>query len=77
MAKVITQLQEVTEKYQDSDRQKNQFLAQLEDNLHRLKETQRDLDRTADDLKMATITLSDSERKRDDYKDRAHDTVKQ
>ncbi|KAK3093712.1 hypothetical protein FSP39_019141 [Pinctada imbricata] len=76
-AKLITQLKEVSDKYEDSERVKAQLMAQYEDSSQRLKECSKELEKTNNDYRNTQIALQEAERKRDEFKGRAQETVRQ
>ena len=67
----------MSDKCEDSDRQKNQFMGQFEDVAQRLKECSKELEKTNNDYRNTQIALQEAERKRDEFKGRAQETVRQ
>lgn len=74
---MITQLKEVTDKHDESERQKGQLIAQFDDTAQRFKDCNRELDRVSNELRTTQQTLQETERKRDEFKGRAQETVRQ
>ena len=76
-AKIITQHQEMAEKFEESDRQRCQTLAELESTLKKLREVTREAEALKVELKETQQVLQESENRREEIKARAQDTVRQ
>lgn len=76
-AKLITQLKEVSDKYDESERQKGQLIAQFDDTAQRFKDCNKELDRVSNEFRSTQQALQEMERKRDEFKGRAQETVRQ
>ncbi|XP_005106342.1 centrosomal protein of 128 kDa isoform X2 [Aplysia californica] len=76
-AKVITQLKEISDKFEDSDRQRKLLSVQLDDVQQKLQGVTRELEKTTHELRNTQLALQDSEKKKDDFKCRAQETVRQ
>lgn len=76
-AKVITQLKDVSDKFDDSDRQRAVMSTQLDDVQQKLKDMTRELEKTTNELRNTQLALSESEKKKDEFKGRAQETVRQ
>lgn len=74
---MITQLKEVSDKYDESERQKGQLIAQFDDTAQRFKDCNKELDRVSNELRSTQQALQEMERKRDEFKGRAQETVRQ
>lgn len=74
---MITQLKEVSDKYDESERQKGQLIAQFDDTAQRFKDCNKELDRVSNELRNTQQALQEMERKRDEFKGRAQETVRQ
>ena len=77
LTKITSQLQEMTTKFHDTDRQKHQSLLQLEDALKRLRDTTREAENLASELRHVQAQLDEADKKREEIKARAQETVKQ
>ncbi|XP_055879719.1 centrosomal protein of 128 kDa-like isoform X2 [Biomphalaria glabrata] len=76
-AKVITQLKDVSDKYEDADRQRNYLLQQVEELQQKLAVTTKELEKTKHEQRNTELCLQDSEKKKDEFKGRAQETVRQ
>lgn len=76
-AKLITQLKEVSDKFEASDRQKNQLQTQFDESSNKVKEVTKDLEKTTNELRNTQLSLHESEKKKDEFKGRAQETVRQ
>ena len=76
-AKLITQLKEVSDKYDDTDRHKTHLLVQVEDTVAKLRDSNRELEKTLTELRNTQLALAEAEKKRDEFKGRAQETVRQ
>ena len=77
LTKITSQLQEMTTKFHETDRQKHQSLLQLEDALKRLRDTTREAENLANELRHVQAQLDEADKKREEIKARAQETVKQ
>ncbi|XP_059147978.1 centrosomal protein of 128 kDa-like [Physella acuta] len=76
-AKVITQLKDISDKYEDSDRQRNYLLQQTEDLQQKLRDVSKELEKTTHELRNTQLSLQESEKKKDEFKGRAQETIRQ
>lgn len=76
-AKLITQIKDISDKFENSDRQKNQLQTQFDDASNKVKDITKDLDKTNNELKNTQLSLLESEKKKDEFKARAQETVRQ
>ncbi|XP_052107003.1 centrosomal protein of 128 kDa-like isoform X2 [Mytilus californianus] len=76
-AKLITQLKEMSDKFEASDRQKNQLQTNYDDSSNKVKEVTKDLEKTTNELRNTQLSLHESEKKKDEFKARAQETVRQ
>ncbi|XP_041351811.1 centrosomal protein of 128 kDa-like [Gigantopelta aegis] len=76
-AKLIMELKAVSDKCEGSDRQNMLLATQLEDVLQKFKDTSRDLEKTSNELKNTQLSLYETDKKKEDYKIRAQETVRQ
>jgi len=76
-AKLINELKGMTDKCEDSDRHKNHLMVQVEDTAGKLRDTSRELDKALTELRNTQLALADAEKKRDEFKGRAQETVRQ
>lgn len=76
-AKLITQLKEMSDKFEASDRQKNQLQTNYDDTSNKVKEVTKDLEKTTNELRNTQLSLHESEKKKDEFKARAQETVRQ
>ena len=76
-AKLIMELKAVSDRCDSSDKQNMLLASQLEDVLHKFRDTSRDLEKTSNELKNTQLSLYDTEKKKEDYKIRAQETVRQ
>ena len=76
-AKLITQLKEVSDKFEAADRQKNQLQTQFDESSNKVKEVTKDLEKTTNELRNTQLSLHESEKKKDEFKGRAQETVRQ
>lgn len=76
-AKVITQLKETSDKLTETERQRSLATQQLEDATKKLQEVSRDLEKTTHELHNTQLQLQGSEKKKDEFKGRAQETVRQ
>ncbi|GFO30198.1 centrosomal protein of 128 kda [Plakobranchus ocellatus] len=76
-ARVITQLKDVSDKYEDCERQRTFMAQQVEDLTAKLRDTGRELEKTTQELRNTQIALQESEKKKDEFKGRAQETVRQ
>lgn len=76
-AKVITQLKDISDKFEESDRQRSFLSQQLDDVQQKLKDVSNKLEKTVHELQQTQLALMDSEKKKDEFKGRAQETVRQ
>ncbi|GFR76847.1 centrosomal protein of 128 kDa-like, partial [Elysia marginata] len=76
-ARVITQLKDVSDKYEDCERQRSYMVQQIDDLSGKLRDTGRELEKTNQELRNTQIALQESEKKKDEFKGRAQETVRQ
>ncbi|KAK3591274.1 hypothetical protein CHS0354_004321 [Potamilus streckersoni] len=76
-AKLITQLKEISDKYEDAERHKNHLLIQVEDTMQKLRENGRELEKTTNELRSAQLSIVELEKKKEEFKSRAQETVRQ
>ena len=74
---MITQLKDVSDKYEDCERQRSFTVQQVEDLTGKLRDTARELEKTTQELRNTQIALQESEKKKDEFKGRAQETVRQ
>jgi len=77
VAKVITQLQMMTEKYEEANNQRRHLRSQLDDTVTKLDELTKVAENYAKDLRNTQKQLDESERKKEEVKARAQETVRQ
>ncbi len=76
-AKLIMELKSTGDRLDDVERHNQLMNTQLEDVVQRLRDTARELDKTSNELKNTQLSLHDSEKKKEDFKTRAQETVRQ
>ncbi|XP_025105103.1 centrosomal protein of 128 kDa-like isoform X2 [Pomacea canaliculata] len=76
-AKVITQLKTTSDNLEDTERQKAFITQQFEDVTKRLTEVTKDLEKTSHELRSTQLALQESEKKKDEFKGRAQEAVRQ
>lgn len=67
----------MTDKCEDADRHKNHLMVQVEDTAAKLRDSNRELDKALTELRNTQLALADAEKKRDEFKGRAQETVRQ
>ena len=76
-AKLINQLKDISDKCEDTERHKNHLLVQVEDTGVKLRESNRELEKALTELRNTQLALTEAEKKRDEFKGRAQETVRQ
>ncbi|KAL8589790.1 hypothetical protein ACOMHN_020793 [Nucella lapillus] len=76
-AKAITQLKETSDKLEETERHKSMATQQLEDVTKKLTDVSKELEKSLQELRGTQLTLQEAERKRDEFKGRAQETVRQ
>ena len=76
-AKAITQLKETSDKLEETERQKAMMTQQLEDVTKKLSDVSKELEKTLQELRGTQLSLQDAEKKKDEFKGRAQETVRQ
>ncbi|XP_064623716.1 centrosomal protein of 128 kDa-like isoform X3 [Lineus longissimus] len=74
--KLMTELQDVKVKQEQCERQRDSSMSQLEDALRQLRDVTRDVERYNDELKNTERQYHDSEKKREEMRCKAQETVK-
>ena len=67
----------MSDKYDDTDRHKTHLLVQVEDTVAKLRDSNRELEKTLTELRNTQLALAEAEKKRDEFKGRAQETVRQ
>lgn len=67
----------MSDKFDAADRQKNQLQTQFDESSNKVKEVTKDLEKTTNELRNTQLSLHESEKKKDEFKGRAQETVRQ
>lgn len=67
----------MSDKCEEAERHKNHLMVQVEDASAKLRDSSRELDKALTELRNTQLALADAEKKRDEFKGRAQETVRQ
>ncbi|XP_076442634.1 uncharacterized protein LOC143281329 isoform X2 [Babylonia areolata] len=76
-AKAITQLKDTSDKLDETERQKAMVMQQLEDVNRKHGDVSKELEKAMQELRGTQLSLQEAEKKRDEFKGRAQETVRQ
>ena len=76
-AKAITQLKDTSDKLGETERQKAIITQQLDDVTKKLGDVSKELEKTLQELRGTQLSLQEAEKRKEEFKGRAQETVRQ